>query len=143
MKKYCSSDSTTNFAYIGVHISPNKWHVSKWNTLTCNSCNGSGMGIEKVFLRSCAFTWNTLFFFVYLELELSSLFFVLWYVIIWYVIFHDFKVTRHLCCKITPLLHVSLNNSTSRPCFKNLAAELLREMCKGGLIFAWFCSISV
>ncbi len=44
------------------------------------------------------------------------------------------KVTRHLCCKITPLLHVSLNNSTSRPCFKNLyglAAELLREMCKG------------
>ena len=39
------------------------------------------------------------------------------------------KVTRHLCCKITPLLQVSLNKD-------GLAAELLREMCKGGLIFA-------
>ncbi len=30
--KYCSSESTTNFAYFQLHILPN-WHVSKWNTL--------------------------------------------------------------------------------------------------------------
>ena len=37
------------------------------------------------------------------------------------LIYNDIcKVTRHLCCTIRPPLHVSFNNSTSRPSFKNL-----------------------
>ncbi len=54
--------------------------------------------------------------------------------------------------KIRPSLHVSRNSSVTRPYFKNLTGkktplrfvkygvvtELLREMCKGGLIFIYY-----
>ncbi len=36
-------------------------------------------------------------------------------------------------CKNIPPLHVSLNITAARPSFRNLAAELLRETCKGGI----------
>ncbi len=41
-----------------------------------------------------------------------------------------FEVTRHLCCKIRHLLHVSLNNSTARPSFKNMYNTFLTKWSK-------------
>ena len=57
-----------------------------------------------------------------------------------------FKVTRYLCFKIRPLLHIPLNKESvdTRPLsiFKyGLVTETLKEMCKGGLIFIYFSSI--